>query len=126
MSSTLFPFLLFLFIGWYRGAGVFGLIGCTSLSLSALHCRPFLIIIIITYYHGRGGGGDDFFIVQVHFVNCIALYFFHLIENTTILCSLLLCFDLVVIGRRDFFFLPASLLSILTPLFLPTSSVYLI
>ena len=29
-----FPFLFFLSIGWYCGAGVFGLIGCTSLSLS--------------------------------------------------------------------------------------------
>ena len=35
-----FPFLFFLSVGWYCGAGVFGLIGCTSLS--ALHCRPFL------------------------------------------------------------------------------------
>ena len=33
-----FPFS-FLSIGWYCGAGVFGLIGCTSLS--ALHCRSF-------------------------------------------------------------------------------------
>ena len=33
-SSTLFPFLFFLSIGWYCGAGVFELIGCTSLSLS--------------------------------------------------------------------------------------------
>ena len=31
---SLFPFLFFLSIGWYCGAGVFGLIGCTSLSLS--------------------------------------------------------------------------------------------
>ena len=29
-----FPFLFFLFIGWYCGAGVFGLIGCISLFLS--------------------------------------------------------------------------------------------
>ena len=29
-----FPFLFFLSISWYCGAGVFGLIGCTSLSLS--------------------------------------------------------------------------------------------
>ena len=29
-----FPFLFFLSIGWYCGAGVFGLIGCISLSLS--------------------------------------------------------------------------------------------
>ena len=28
------PFLFFLSIGWYCGTGVFGLIGCTSLSLS--------------------------------------------------------------------------------------------
>ena len=34
LSSTLFPFLVFLFIGWYCGAGVFGLIGCISLYLS--------------------------------------------------------------------------------------------
>ena len=27
-----FPFLLFLPVGWYCGAGVFGLIGCQSLS----------------------------------------------------------------------------------------------
>ena len=31
---TIFPFLYFLSIGSYCGAGVFGLIGCTSLSLS--------------------------------------------------------------------------------------------
>ena len=29
-----FSFLVFLFIGWYCGAGIFGLIGCASLSLS--------------------------------------------------------------------------------------------
>ena len=33
-SSTRFPFLFFLSIGWYCGAGVFGLIGCISLSLN--------------------------------------------------------------------------------------------
>ena len=33
-SLLFFPFLFFLSIGWYCGAGVFGLIGCTSLSLS--------------------------------------------------------------------------------------------
>ena len=32
--TTLFPFLFFLSVGWYCGAGVFGLIGCISLSLS--------------------------------------------------------------------------------------------
>ena len=38
----------YLSIGWYCGAGVFGLIGFTVyLSLSALHCRSLLIIIII-------------------------------------------------------------------------------
>ena len=42
-----FPFLFFLSIGWYCGADVSGLIGCILLSLSTLHCRPFLIIIII-------------------------------------------------------------------------------
>ena len=31
---TIFPFLFFLFIDWYCGAGVFGLIVCISLSLS--------------------------------------------------------------------------------------------
>ena len=30
----LFSFLFFLSIGWYCGAGIFGLIGCASLSLS--------------------------------------------------------------------------------------------
>ena len=34
LSSTIFPFLFFLSIGWYCGAGVFRLIGCISLSLS--------------------------------------------------------------------------------------------
>ena len=33
-SITFFPFLFFLSIGWYFGAGVFVLIGCISLSLS--------------------------------------------------------------------------------------------
>ena len=47
-----FPFSSFFFlsIGWYCGAGVFGLIGCIH-ALSALHCRPFLIIIIIIFIH---------------------------------------------------------------------------
>ena len=34
LSSTIFPFLFIQSIGWYCGAGVFGLIGCLSLSLS--------------------------------------------------------------------------------------------
>ena len=33
-SSTIFPFLFFLSLGWYWWAFVFGLIGCISLSLS--------------------------------------------------------------------------------------------
>ena len=32
LSSTIFPFLFFLYIGWYCGAGVFGLIGLITLS----------------------------------------------------------------------------------------------
>ena len=32
VSSTVFPFLFFLSIGWCCGAGVFGLIGCQPLS----------------------------------------------------------------------------------------------
>ena len=34
LSSTIFPFLFFRSIGWYCGAGVFGLIRCRSLSPS--------------------------------------------------------------------------------------------
>ena len=34
LSCTIFPFLLFLCIGWYCGAGVFGAIRCRSLSPS--------------------------------------------------------------------------------------------
>ena len=34
LSSTVFPFLFFLFIGLYCGAVVFGLMGCKSLSPS--------------------------------------------------------------------------------------------
>ena len=34
LSSTIVPFLFILSIGWYCAAGVFGLIGCRSLSLS--------------------------------------------------------------------------------------------
>ena len=41
-----FPLSLFLSIGWYCGAGVFGLIWCIPLSLS-LALSTFLIIIII-------------------------------------------------------------------------------
>ena len=33
-SSTIFPFFFCLSMGWYCGAGVFGLTGCISLSLS--------------------------------------------------------------------------------------------
>ena len=43
---SLLLFLFFLSIGWYCGAGIFGLMGGVHHSLSALHCRPFLIIII--------------------------------------------------------------------------------
>ena len=35
-----FPFLFFLSIDWYCGAGVFGLIGCISLSLSLNLAMP--------------------------------------------------------------------------------------
>ena len=38
------------------------------------------------------------------FVNWISLYFFHFLQNFTRLCLLLLYFDYVVIGRRDFFY----------------------
>ena len=38
---------------------------------------------------------------------------------------IILYFEWVVIGRQDFFFVPAFLLSILTPIFLPSSSVSL-
>ena len=41
LSSTVFLFLFFLSIGWYCRAGVFGLMGSKSLSLSALHSRPY-------------------------------------------------------------------------------------
>ena len=41
-----FPFLFFISIDWYFGAGVFGLIECKSLTLN-LHCLLLLIIIII-------------------------------------------------------------------------------
>ena len=34
LSSTIHPFLSFLPMGWYCTAGVFGMIGCISLSLS--------------------------------------------------------------------------------------------
>ena len=34
LPSTILPFLFLLSIGWYCGAGVFGLIGCRSLSPS--------------------------------------------------------------------------------------------
>ena len=60
-----------------------------------------------------------FSIVEVHlfFVNCISLYFFDVLQNTTICCLLFLNFDLVGIGPQDFsFFVPALLLFILKPL----------
>ena len=41
-----FPLSLFFSIGWYCGVGIFGLIGCISLSLS-LELWTFLVIIII-------------------------------------------------------------------------------
>ena len=48
-TSLLLFSLTLLSIGWYCGAGVFGLIGRTSfsLNLAQLHCLPFLIIIIM-------------------------------------------------------------------------------
>ena len=45
--------------------------------------------------------------------------------NTTIFCLLLLYFDQDVIGRQDVFFVPALRISILMPLFVPSSSVSL-
>ena len=47
LSSTVFIFLFFMFIGWYCVAGELRLIGYVNHSLPALHCRPLLIIIII-------------------------------------------------------------------------------
>ena len=44
-----FPFLLFLPIGWYCGAGVFGLIGCISLSLS---------IALPTFYNNNNNNNN--------------------------------------------------------------------
>ena len=44
----------------YSGAGVFGLIGCISLSLSALHCRPLLLIIIKPNEHPCKLGSNKF------------------------------------------------------------------
>ena len=49
LSSTGFPLLFFLSIDWYRGAGVFRLIGVNR-SLPALRCRHLLIIIIIPLF----------------------------------------------------------------------------
>ena len=53
-SSSLFPFLFFLSIGWYCGAGVFGLIGCISLSpslalLTFFNNNNYYYYIFITY-----------------------------------------------------------------------------
>ena len=48
---VIFPFLFFLSIGLYCGAGVFGLVGCISLSVSIALPTSFnnnKIIIIIT------------------------------------------------------------------------------
>ena len=43
LPFCLLPFSLYLifFIVWNCGVGVFGLIGCKSLSLQSLHCQPF-------------------------------------------------------------------------------------
>ena len=47
LSSTVFHCLLFLPVGWYCGAGVFGLIGCQSLS-PGLAMATFLITIRVS------------------------------------------------------------------------------
>ena len=78
-------------------------------------------------YYGEGLIILHFAIVQVHFIfylNFIELFPYHKIL-TNYVCILLLYFDSSVIGRLDFFFGPILLLSILTPLFLPSSSVSL-
>ena len=45
----------------------------------------------------------SFLIVHVYFLNWISLHFFHILQNTTILCVVLWHFDWVLIGRRNFF-----------------------
>ena len=50
-SSTIFPVLVFLSIGWYCVAGVFGLIGCRSLSQPCAAYTCLIIIIIIVDFH---------------------------------------------------------------------------
>ena len=49
-SSTLFPFLFFLSIGWYCGAGVFGLIGCISLSRS---------LALLTFFNNNNNNNNN-------------------------------------------------------------------
>ena len=68
-----------------------------------------------------------FSIIQVHFVFCFLNFFVlfpYLVKYyNTMLCLLLLYFEEVIIGRRDFLLRTCPLLSILMPSFLPSSSV---
>ena len=45
-----FPFSTFLSIGWYCGAGVFGLIGCISLSQS---------LALLTFFNNNNNNNND-------------------------------------------------------------------
>ena len=57
-------------------------------------------------------------------MNSISLYFFLVIQNDTISCLLLLfLIELIVIGRHDFFSMSTILHSLLTPLYVPASTV---
>ena len=105
-------------------------LGCDRPS-RLLYFMPALLLSILT----QRGRVDAFFNFRLYksilfFVNWILLYFFHILLNTTIFCSLLLYFDQDVIDRQDFFFRACfasnSMYSLAcTPLFLPSSSVSL-
>ena len=54
--KLLFPFLFFLSIGWYCGAGVFGLIGCISISPS---------LALLTFFNTNNNNMQSYYVWQI-------------------------------------------------------------
>ena len=108
---------------WYFGTGVFGLIGCESLS-------PYLALPTSLNNNIIGGGWMicHFLIVQVHFVVC-QLNFIVLFPFLIKYYHMLFINIVFWLGCDRpsglLLFVPALLPSILSPLFLPSSPVSL-
>ena len=67
--SSCFPFCFFLSIGWYCGAGVFGLIGCIPLSLS---------LALPTFFNNNNNNINQLFILHAVQYKCPTPHLYYL------------------------------------------------